>query len=388
MAAMRQSLSNPQPIAPATERVILALLRPYIRLLCLSEPQLAYDEHNSFVGKQRLKESLMSQLPMQELEDVGFNDLSVRVLLNEMLRSREYGLTEELILEAKRRKDGTNMDGMGELSPIVGNMAEVNPQAYKQTTPLPIDLQNQLLTLLQQRLEFSCYEFVRSHYPSIFWRKPAWETSPLAAELTHWIHEISRELRKYGTSYNGTTTDAVNEIEDLISILRELNGVRHDSVHRNNVDMEKILKYVRLGSRVISIFRGWTLSAHGPIQKWNDRDLIKIQRELGMLEGELETIMFKFHKGKTALREKWANQGREAESLQSMEMVLQCSEAEEVEELLRRLTWKLWEFGNDNHLLRDRAHTPWLRIYTENAAWDTQTYSSPKMDLMFRDFSG
>ncbi|KAF8427243.1 hypothetical protein BGX38DRAFT_1278735 [Terfezia claveryi] len=370
MAAMRQSLSNPQPIAPATERVILALLRPYIRLLCLSEPQLAYDEHNSFVGKQRLKESLMSQLPMQELEDVGYNDLNVRVLLNEMLRSRDHGLTEELILEAKRRKDGKNMDSMGGLSPIaVGNMAEVNPQAYKQTTPLPIDLQNQLLTLLQQRLEFACYGFVRSHYPSIFWRKPAWETSPLAAELTHWIHEISRELRKCCTSDNGTTTDAVNEIEDLISILRELNGVRHDSVHRNNVDAEKILKYVRLGYRVIFIFRGWTFSAHGPIHKWQDRDLSQIQSELGILEGELETLMFKFHKGKAALREKWTKQGHEAESLQSMEKDLQYSEAEEMEELLRRLTWKLWEFGADNHLLRDRAHTPWLRIHTESAAW-------------------
>ena len=329
----------------------------------------------------------MGQLPMQELEDVGFNSVNVRVLLNEMLRSTEYGLTEELILEAKRRKDGEHLDGVGGLSPIVGNMTESSSQAYKQTTPLPIALQNHLLTSLQQRLEFACYEFVRSHYPSIFWRKPAWETSPFAAELTHWIHEISRELRKFSTRNSGTAAEAVNEVEDLISILRELNGVRHDSVHRNNVDVEKILKYVRLGSRVINIFRGWAFSTHGPMQGWQDHGLNELRKELEILEGGLETVMFHFQKGKEDLKKKWANQGYKAESLQSMEMVLRCSEAEEVEELLRQLTWNLWEFGNDNHLLRDRAHTPWLGIYTKDLAVNTQTSSTPMTDCMFHDFS-
>ncbi|KAF8415624.1 hypothetical protein EV426DRAFT_706985 [Tirmania nivea] len=392
MAAMRPSLSNPRPISPATERVILALLRPYVRLLCLSEPQLAYDEHNSFVGKQRLKEGLLSQLPMQELEDVGFNSLNVRVLLNDMLRSADYRLTEELILEAKRRKDSENLDGVGGLSPIVGSTAESNPQAHKQTTPLHIALQNHLLTFLQQRLEFACYEFVRFHYPSIFWRKPTWETSPLAAELTHWTHEISRELRKYSTSNSGTA-GPVNGVEDLIAILRELNGVRHDAVHRNNVDVERILGYVRLGSRAINTFRAWggastwAFSAYGPMQKGQDHGLVELQNELAMLEGRLETLMFQFHKRKEDLRKKRANQEHQADSLQRMEIVLRCSEAEEEEELLQRLTWDLWEFGNDKHFLRDRAHAPWLRIYTESLAWNAQTSSTPLTGFIFRDFS-
>jgi len=378
-------------MASATERLILALLPPYIRLLCFNQPQLAYDGHNSFVGKQRLKEGLLRLLPIQELEDVGFTSANVRALMNDMLRG-DYGLTGELIVEAKRRKDDENLDGLGGISPIVGSTAEGSPQAYKQTTPLHIALQSHLLTSLQQKLEFACYEFVKFQYPSIFWRKPTWESSPLATELTHWVHEISRELRKYDASNNETAAKAVG-VEDLIALLRQISGIRHDAVHRNIVDAEKILKYVRLGSRVVKIFRAWgeastrTYSAYGPIQEGQDNVLVELQKELDMLEEKLETVIFEFHTGMKGLRKKWANLGHQVGSLRSMEVALQCSEEQEGEELLRGLTWGLWEFGNNKNLLQ----APWLRASSGGLAWNTQTSSTPMTDdhgLIFNGFSG
>lgn len=187
------------------------------------------------------------------------------------------------------------------------------------STPLNISLQNQILTSLQRDLEAACYEFVNAHYPTILWRKPLWAESPHAAELTRWTAEIIRELQRDTYRKNSEIM-----YEELISALTALSSVRHDAVHRNNVDAEKILGYIRLSTRLVQIFRTWvgtslqtldtipSYTSSGQQSRGENRDgpLLELQRRLTTLEKTLQAVIEDYVTGRqtTWKDEEWTGE--------------------------------------------------------------------------------
>lgn len=119
--------------------------------------------------------------------------------------------------------------------------------------PLPFLLRYQLLLYLQRALECACYTFLQTCIPDVFKRKPQFSTCPQAAELTEWNRLVVQALTQLGWS---SQEDGMGNGE-LFSAIKITDHIRHDAVHRNIVEADKLMSYIQAAIKVVSVFGEW-----------------------------------------------------------------------------------------------------------------------------------
>lgn len=115
---------------------------------------------------------------------------------------------------------------------------------------LPYDIQHSILPRVQTLLEHTFFSFLDKHAPHVLVSK-GWDT-PTAAELTtytrdlRWILFSDRSLEPLFPPTWGSG--------DTSNILRQLDEIRHVSVHRRPVTFEKLLCLLDSASSAASLF--------------------------------------------------------------------------------------------------------------------------------------
>ena len=222
---------------------------------------------------------MLKILPGAVLGGYGFPEPRLRGMLNNVLSSE---FIQEMVTEVGRRKKGEASSssvvdgghgGGGGSSSIPGgtwegdmgsNSAGASPGHGSQemldgttstSTLIPVQLRHGFMTSLQMCLEKACFWFVRTHFKEVYWTKSHLQEAPEGAELTGWELVISQQLRK---SSSVVTTESLHGgamNEEIEGLLRNLLPTRHDAVHRDPVDAEKIIRYINLSARLIRLFR-------------------------------------------------------------------------------------------------------------------------------------
>lgn len=166
---------------------------------------------------------------------------------------------------------------------------------FSQPLRFPYDTEHRILSVIQQLLEESCFDFVKRRLPLIL-EDLGWNCAA-AGELTEWLRILKRHAADLPDGFMGTEgPSSLNNVAPTVARLR------HTAVHRLHLTLEELLDMIWSAYILAEILQHIKIahklkSLHSIVET----QAKKMEHDIGAIKQETSTALLTLQRQKEAL---------------------------------------------------------------------------------------